>query len=86
MVKAFITNLLEDHEEELEIQKVEDTASLVQSGPEASASVKLRFRGFEVKTVKLVLGSNDDLASSLESVKEEVTYPPPPAEKRLVDF
>ncbi|KAK7464842.1 Glycoside hydrolase, 38 vacuolar alpha mannosidase [Stygiomarasmius scandens] len=44
--KAHVTNLLEDEEAELNIMSTE-------FGP----SVKLDFRGFEVKTLKLVLGS-----------------------------
>lgn len=47
--KAYITNLLEDEISEL---KIEHTPN----GPDPnSAVVKLDFRGFEVKTVKLVL-------------------------------
>lgn len=91
VVKAFITNLLEDHEEELEIEKigeVEGSLSSTVSEYEGGARIKLRFRGFEVKTVKLVLGSkgdDDDLKSGLESGEDDGrTYPPPPAEKRLV--
>lgn len=48
VTKAYITNLLEDHEDELNILRSSDG--------EATASIlKLDFRGFEVKTVKLVL-------------------------------
>jgi len=46
--KAHVTNLLEDEEAELNIMSTE-------FGP----SVKLDFRGFEVKTLKLVLGSRE---------------------------
>ncbi|KAF9459521.1 glycoside hydrolase family 38 protein [Collybia nuda] len=47
--EAYITNLLEDHEEELNIAESPDNSDL------AASVVKLSFRGFEVKTVKLVL-------------------------------
>jgi len=46
--KAFVTNLLEDELEELNIFRADDTEH---------AMLKLDFRGFEVKTVKLVIGS-----------------------------
>ncbi|KAJ3513202.1 hypothetical protein NMY22_g15114 [Coprinellus aureogranulatus] len=86
VVKAFITNLLEDHEEELDIEKIreQDKSSLTISDYEGGARITLKFRGFEVKTVKLVLGKvDDDSASGLESEEESApTYPPPPAEKR----
>ena len=46
VVKVLVTNLLEDELEELSVYQAED----------ASAVVKLDFHGFEVKTVKLILG------------------------------
>ncbi|KAI1787087.1 glycoside hydrolase family 38 protein [Ganoderma leucocontextum] len=46
VVKVLVTNLLEDELEELNVYEAEDNASIV----------KLNFHGFEVKTVKLVLG------------------------------
>ncbi|KAI0654605.1 galactose mutarotase-like domain-containing protein [Cubamyces menziesii] len=46
VAKAVVTNLLEDELEELNVYQTED----------ASLAVKLKFHGFEVKTVKLVLG------------------------------
>ena len=46
VVKVLITNLLEDELEELNVYQAEDSSSVV----------KLDFHGFEVKTVKLVLG------------------------------
>lgn len=61
VVKAFVTNLLEDEQDELNITRT----SLYDDG---NSVVKLTFRGFEVKTVKLVLG----------------TLPPPPTQKELV--
>ncbi|KII92975.1 glycoside hydrolase family 38 protein [Plicaturopsis crispa FD-325 SS-3] len=49
--KAFVTNLLEDEGDELNIMRVDDTE-------QTAAELKLDFRGFEVKTVKLVIGSD----------------------------
>ena len=46
VVKVLLTNLLEDAVEELSVYQTED----------AGSAVKLAFHGFEVKTVKLVLG------------------------------
>lgn len=46
IAKAVLTNLLEDEGEELNLLQTED----------ASLAVKLKFHGFEVKTVKLTLG------------------------------
>ncbi|KAG5635742.1 hypothetical protein H0H81_010225 [Sphagnurus paluster] len=46
--KAYVTNLLEDDEDELNIMHTEDHGT-------TSSSLKLDFRGFEVKTIKLVL-------------------------------
>lgn len=46
VVKVLVTNLLEDEIEELNVYEAEDSSSVV----------KLHFHGFEVKTVKLVLG------------------------------
>ncbi|TFK38533.1 glycoside hydrolase family 38 protein [Crucibulum laeve] len=48
VTKAFITNLLEDEEDELNIVRAEDNGG---------STLKLTFRAFEVKTVKLVLGA-----------------------------
>ncbi|TFY54220.1 hypothetical protein EVJ58_g8985 [Rhodofomes roseus] len=48
--KIFATNLLEDHEAELSFLVSED---------HAHHAVKLNFHGFEVKTIKLVLGRSD---------------------------
>lgn len=50
VVKASITNLLEDETEELQILHAEDAEDKL-------TSVSLTFHGFEVKTVKLTLGS-----------------------------
>jgi alpha-mannosidase len=50
VVKAYTTNLLEDdgEDDELNITRVDDTQT-------TTAMLKLDFRAFEVKTVKLVL-------------------------------
>ena len=51
VLKAFTTNLLEDEDEELYVIRSSDSSDV--SG---SSSLSLSFRGFEVKTIKLVLG------------------------------
>jgi alpha-mannosidase len=48
IAKAYQANLLEDNLEELTIFKAEDS--------DEDVEIKLDFQGFEVKTVKLVLG------------------------------
>lgn len=50
VAKAYATNLLEDHTDKLELLQLTEE----QGG---GAVVKLNFRGFEVKTIKLVLGT-----------------------------
>lgn len=50
--KAFVTNLLEDELQELNILRADDTE-------ETDAVLKLDFRGFEVKTIKLVIGKHE---------------------------
>lgn len=50
--KAFVTNLLEDEVEELELLRADGT-------DQTGAVLKLGFRGFEVKTVKLIIGSKE---------------------------
>jgi len=50
--KAFETNLLEDEGDELNISRGDDTEH-------TAAILKLDFRGFEVKTVKLVIGTKE---------------------------
>lgn len=52
VAKAYTTNLLEDDLEELNILRADDTE-------ETDALLQLDFRGFEVKTVKLVIGSKN---------------------------
>ncbi|KAI0071984.1 hypothetical protein K474DRAFT_1668357 [Panus rudis PR-1116 ss-1] len=50
VVKASLTNLLEDEEEELQVVHTENAHDRL-------TSISLHFHGFEVKTVKLTLGS-----------------------------
>ena len=50
VIKAFTTNLMEDEDEELYILRDSDTT-------ESGCTLSLSFRGFEVKTVKLVVGA-----------------------------
>ncbi|KAF9447763.1 glycoside hydrolase family 38 protein, partial [Macrolepiota fuliginosa MF-IS2] len=63
IAKAFITNLLEDEEQELTINRSTgaldgDSADEDAGAPGAPGySMNLSFRGFEVKTVKLVIGA-----------------------------
>jgi alpha-mannosidase len=49
VTKAYVTNLLEDEDQKLDVM-----LNSTSDGP--AAVVKLDFRGFEVKTVKLVIG------------------------------
>lgn len=51
VLKAFTTNLMEDEDEELYILRSLD------SSDSSGSALSLSFRGFEVKTVKLVLGT-----------------------------
>ena len=53
--KAFTVNLLEDEDEELCVLRSLDLSDSCVGGDGGSA-LSLSFRGFEVKTVKLVLG------------------------------
>jgi alpha-mannosidase len=55
--KAFVTNLLEDELDELNILRADDTEH-------TAAILMLEFRGFEVKTVKLVIGSKESAHSA----------------------
>ena len=55
--KAFVTNLLEDELDELNILRADDTEH-------TAAILTLEFRGFEVKTVKLVIGSKESAHST----------------------
>ncbi|KAG5721677.1 Alpha-mannosidase, partial [Termitomyces sp. T112] len=58
IAKAYLTNLLEDHDDELNILPGEDSTT--------SGIIRLDFRGFEVKTVKLVLKSTPVLVEQLD--------------------
>ncbi|KAG5338322.1 hypothetical protein C0989_007560 [Termitomyces sp. Mn162] len=60
IAKAYLTNLLEDHDDELNISPGENSTT--------SGIIRLDFRGFEVKTVKLVLKSTPVLVEQLEYV------------------
>ena len=51
VLKAFTTNLLEDEDEALYILRSSDPADC------SGSTLSLSFRGFEVKTIKLVLGT-----------------------------
>lgn len=71
--KAFITNLLEDEEKELTISRstlAADCDSANESVDAPGCSMSLSFRGFEVKTVKLVIGA-PPLPPSSPTTKQE---------------
>ena len=51
LAKAYITNLLEDDGDALQIKRTAD-------GEDGDATLALDFHGFEVKTVKLYIGSS----------------------------
>ena len=55
VAKVFVTNLLEDEEEELDITLSVD-GGIVDDAQSFGCSVTLNFRGFEVKTLKVVIG------------------------------
>jgi alpha-mannosidase len=75
VAKAFITNLLEDHEQELSVTRADSSASSG-SDPDTpntmACSMTLSFRGFEVKTVKLVIGAPPPSPTSPTTSKESV--------------
>jgi alpha-mannosidase len=54
VLKAFTTNLLEDEDEELYVLRSSDLSD------DCGSALSLSFRGFEVKTVKLVLGTQPE--------------------------
>ena len=56
IAKAFVTNLLEDEKEELDITLLTD-GDIVEDVMSSGCSIALNFRGFEVKTLKLVIGA-----------------------------
>ena len=64
VLKAFTTNLLEDEEEELYVLRSSDSDSDLNDGGGGSSALSLSFRGFEVKTIKLVLGHRVQQAPS----------------------
>ena len=51
IIKAELTNILEDHQEDLKVINVSSSGS----GDKVESEIKLSFRGFEVKTVKLTV-------------------------------
>jgi alpha-mannosidase len=53
VLKAFTTNLLEDEDEELYVLR-----SSGDSSDDSGCALSLSFRGFEIKTIKLVLGTS----------------------------
>jgi len=59
VAKAFVTNLLEDEQQELSIARASiSDDEISENGIDATGcSFSLSFRGFEVKTVKLVIGA-----------------------------
>ena len=54
VLKAFTTNILEDEDEELYVLR--SSVDSAESSDGSGCSLSLSFRGFEVKTIKLVLG------------------------------
>ena len=54
--EAYVTNLLEDEGDQLNILRADDTEH-------TAAVLKLDFRGFEVKTVKLVIGTKESYSA-----------------------
>jgi len=50
IVKAELANILEDHQEDLKVTNVSS-----KSDDKTESEIKLSFRGFEIKTVKLTV-------------------------------
>lgn len=50
IIKAELVNILEDHQEDLKVSNVSSS-----SGDKTESEIKLSFRGFEIKTVKLTV-------------------------------
>ena len=73
VLEAFTTNLLEDEDEELYVLRSSD------SSDGSSSALSLSFRGFEVKTVKLVLGkqpsklSNKQVSVHFQEIADYIT-------------
>ncbi|KIM81372.1 hypothetical protein PILCRDRAFT_89124 [Piloderma croceum F 1598] len=57
--KVFVTNLLEDELDELNILQVDDTKH-------TAVILMLEFRGFKVKTLKLIIGLKGSAYSALQ--------------------
>ncbi|KAJ3503745.1 hypothetical protein NLJ89_g8296 [Agrocybe chaxingu] len=71
VVKAFTTNLLEDEDEELYLVRSADEDS---ADGARDSSISLGFRGFEVKTVKLVLGALPPSPSSQKRISKRSSW------------
>lgn len=75
IAKAFVTNLLEDEETELTVNRSVPPSN-GNNGDEPpgapGCSMSLDFRGFEVKTIKLVIGAPPPLPSS--PTKKELVF------------
>jgi len=67
VAEVFVTNLLEDEEEELDITLSGD-GGIVDDIESSRCSVTLNFRGFEVKTLKVVISppSSSPPSSSIQ--------------------
>lgn len=63
VIKAITTNLLEDEDEELYVLR-----SSSDSSGDSGCALSLIFRGFEVKTIKLVLGTSRASSDNQSSV------------------
>jgi len=50
IIKAELANILEDHQEDLRVNNVSTSSS-----DKTESEIKLSFRGFEIKTVKLTV-------------------------------
>jgi alpha-mannosidase len=71
IAKAFATNFLEDEEQELTVDRTRDGNNCDEQQATAGCSLNLSFRGFEVKTIKLVIGTPPYTPSS-PTTKESV--------------
>ncbi len=68
VAKAFVTNLLEDEQQKLSITRtsISDGNDNDNGSDAAGCSLSLSFRGFEVKTIKLVIGAPPPLPSPIK--------------------
>jgi alpha-mannosidase len=73
VVKAFTTNLLEDEDEELYVLRSSSSEDYSSDGGGSGCALSLSFRGFEVKTVKLVLGRLPPKSSN-KQVSVSISY------------